>query len=316
MAAFCPPSGLKETTITGCAFALKRLHLTYPTSSCTSGEGWEADAIGELCIALAHRWEGARPFVILTGYFDESGTHGGDVALMGGMVGEARGWRKFEKRAGKLFRKFKVDVFHNTDLWRGDKSFAGWSVDKKIEFLDELAHIANETVLHGFVSVLKYDDYKFYEGLAWPKGTRKDSMYTLLFRACLAATVGQVARLPNWYDKEPSLNIVLESGHRNAPDVVRLYDYMSKKTENGKAFAGLTFKDKKTCLPLAAADMLAYGAYRQETNAKPKGIARKPTKSEASYRGNFFRIGIDRERLEMLNEQAKSLAKQDALAKP
>lgn len=274
--------------------------------------GWEADSIGGLCIALAHWWEPERPFVILTGYFDESGTHGGDVALMGGMVADARGWRKFEKRAAKVFRRFRVQVFHNTDLWRGDKEYAGWSVDRKIEFLDELAHIANETVSSGFVSVLKYEDYKFYEGLDWSKGARKDSMYAILFRACLSATIGNVAKMPNWHNKEPALHIVLESGHRNAPDVVRLYDDMSKRTGNSRALAGLTFKDKKTCVPLAAADMLAYGAYRQETKAKPKGIARKPTKSEASYRGNFYRIPIDRERLQGLNEQAIMLARKDA----
>jgi hypothetical protein len=40
----------------------------------------------------------------LTGYFDESGTHAGsELMLMAGFVGDARQWRKFEKRAGKLF---------------------------------------------------------------------------------------------------------------------------------------------------------------------------------------------------------------------
>jgi hypothetical protein len=45
-------------------------------------------------------------------YFDESGTHGGSVLSgMAGFVGNARQWRKFEKRAGKLFSRSRVDVF-------------------------------------------------------------------------------------------------------------------------------------------------------------------------------------------------------------
>jgi hypothetical protein len=38
-----------------------------------------SDFVGELCIALAHRWEPERLFMALayTGYLDESGTHEG-----------------------------------------------------------------------------------------------------------------------------------------------------------------------------------------------------------------------------------------------
>jgi hypothetical protein len=57
---------------------------------------------GKLCVALAHRWEPDRQFMILTSYLDESGTHGGDVTIMAGFLADARQWRKFEKRTTKL----------------------------------------------------------------------------------------------------------------------------------------------------------------------------------------------------------------------
>jgi hypothetical protein len=92
-------------------------------------------------------------FMVLTGYFDESGTHAGsELTLMAGFVGDARQWRKFEKRAGKLFGRFRVDIFHAVDVRRSDKDFAGWSVDRKIEFFDEFQHIINETLQRGFAS--------------------------------------------------------------------------------------------------------------------------------------------------------------------
>ena len=56
--------------------------------------GW----IGKLCIALAHRWEPERQFLILTSYLEESGTHGGALSVMAGFLADARQWRKFEKR--------------------------------------------------------------------------------------------------------------------------------------------------------------------------------------------------------------------------
>jgi hypothetical protein len=77
--------------------------------------------------------------MVLTAYFDESGTHAGsELSVMAGFLGNARQWRKLEKRSAKLFDRYKVDVFHTIDVRRSDKDFEGWKVDRKIEFLDVL----------------------------------------------------------------------------------------------------------------------------------------------------------------------------------
>ena len=60
--------------------------------------------------------------MIFTAYFDESGTHAGaELTGMAGFLGDRRQWQKFEKRAGKLFKRFRVDVFHAIDVRRSDK---------------------------------------------------------------------------------------------------------------------------------------------------------------------------------------------------
>jgi hypothetical protein len=88
--------------------------------------------------------------MILTAYFDESGTHAGaEISAMAGFLGDARQWRKFEKRVTKLFKRFRVDVFHTIDVRRSDKDFDGWTVDRKIEFLDEFQHVINDTLESG-----------------------------------------------------------------------------------------------------------------------------------------------------------------------
>jgi hypothetical protein len=52
----------------------------------------------------------------------------------------------------------------------------------------------------------------------------------------------------------------LESGHKNAGDVIRLYDFFKKRlgSATNRSLAGLIFEDKADCLPLAAADLFAY----------------------------------------------------------
>jgi hypothetical protein len=269
------------------------------------------DFVGDLCIALAHRWEPERQFMILTSYLDESGTHGGDVTIMAGFLADARQWRSFEKRTTKLFARFHVDIFHTIDVKRSDEDFEGWTVDRKIEFLDEFQHIINETTEMGYSAILLEKDYRYYLSLPWPRKARKDARYTLLFRACMADAIDGISsndRLK--YQTESRLNVVLEIGGPNSGDALRLYNFFKKRLggENNRVLAGLTFEAKGDCLPLAAADLFAYSVHREETGGKFIGIPKKPTKSDKSYRGHLHRIPLTRDILDGLHAQAIEIA--------
>jgi hypothetical protein len=244
--------------------------------------------------------------MILTGFFDESGTHAASpISAMAGFIGDSRQWRKFEKRIGKLFYRFRVNVFHTIDVRRSDADFKGWKVDRKIQFLDEFQHVINETLETGVAAFISNEDYAYYRGLNWPKGSRRDSKYALLFRACLSQTIDSALSVERWRDgKEPGLQVVLEDGHKNSEDAVRVYNWAKGRLGQSGALSGLTFDNKKTSLPLAAADLFAYSAWGQEVGQRPIGVPKNPTKSEASYRGNMFRIILNRDSLDSLHEQA------------
>ena len=199
-----------------------------------------------------------------------------------------------------LDKRFRVDVFHAIDVRRSDKDFASWSVDRKIEFFDEFQHVINETLESGVAGFLRHEDYRYYYGLNWPKKTRRDSKYAILFRACGAQMIDTVRKMPLGHKSR--LRVVLESGHKNAGDVMRVYNWAQSR-QTSPMLASLTFGDKKTCLPLAAADLFAYSARGLETGQKPIGTAKKPIKSQTSYRGNMFKIMLTRDKLDDLREQ-------------
>ena len=226
---------------------------------------------------------------------------------MAGFLGTERQWRKFEKRVTKLFNRFRVDVFHTVDVRRSDKDFEGWSVDRKIEFLDEFQHIINDTLELGVASIIKSEDYDYYRNLSWGK-VRRDLKYTILFRACLSQVIDYIGWLGrDRLAAEPRLRIVLEAGHSNAGDALRVYDWARRRVGPAKALAGLEFGEKRGCLPLAAADLFAYTAWGKEVGQKPIGISRKVTKADGSYRGNYFKIELDRGVLYELFQQAIAL---------
>ena len=220
---------------------------------------------------------------------------------MAGFVGDKPQWAKFEKRVGKLFDRYKVGTFHTIDVRRTKADFKGWPVDRKIEFLDEFQHIINETMLGGVAAFIHREDYDYYSGLAWPKGTRKDSEYGILFRACLSQTIDTIGHLPVM--RVPRMKVVLEDGHANREDAVRIYNWAAGRIGQHRALSGLDVADK-TCLPLAAADLFAYSAWGAEVGQKPIGTPKGPTKSDASYRGNVYKVVLVRDSLDSLHEQA------------
>jgi hypothetical protein len=197
-------------------------------------------------------------------------------------------------------------MFHAIDVRRGHGDFKGWTVDRKLEFLDDFQQIINDTVESGVAAFIRDEDYKYYVGLNWPAKSRWDSKYTIMFRACLAQivdTIGHIQQL-----KEPRLHVVLEDGHRNAEDAVRNYNWVRDRLPNHRALAGLTFGNKRECLPLAAADNFAYAAWSDKSGQKPIGILKRPSKSNPSYRGNAFWIDLNRDSLDSLHEQAIQIA--------
>jgi hypothetical protein len=264
-----------------------------------------SDFIGELCIALAHRWEPERRFMVFTGCFDESGTHAGSsVSTVAGYIGEARQWRKYEKRTAKLFKRYGVKVFHAIDVRRGHDDFKGWTVDRKLEFLDDFQHIINETLESGVAAFIREEDYKYYLGLNWPRKARWGSKYTIMFRACFAHAVDIVGHIENI--KEPRLHVAIEDGHDNVEDARRSYNWVRDRLPS-RALAGLTLGDKSE-LPLAAADNFAHNAWGDKVGQKPIGILKRPSKADPAYCGNAVWIDLNRDTLNSLHEQAIQIA--------
>jgi hypothetical protein len=236
--------------------------------------------------------------VIITAYFDESGTHkDAPLSVMAGYVGDEQQWQDFNERVGDLFAEFGVRQFHLVDLKHSDGDFAGWSIDQKIQFTDELQHIANETLESGVTTFLGEEAYqKHYCSLDWPRKAQRDTKYCILFRACMHFTLDAVQHTERWA-LLTELRVVLEDGHKHAGDVERFYNSERRQYEGESVtLAPLRFANKD-CLPIASADLIAGSALRLWTGGKPIGAAKRSTKADVSYRGNLWRVLIEREQL-------------------
>lgn len=246
--------------------------LGLPISSPVLRESDEIGFVRQLCTALAHRWEPERLFVILTAYFDESGTHGGNgtpenpasrTIVMAGMMGTAAQWVRFEAAYSNLRRTYGFDVLHMLDFKKVQKKFAGWDDHKRVAFLRDFGAIIEAgQLMEGVTFRLDREDYRFQYIADRPRKPRLDTEYGLCFRNCLLHLLVEAERRlghdARW-DKT-KLHVVLESGHEHGGDAIRVFN--ESKDEFAKAgnntLATITFAGKKECAPLAVGDFLAY----------------------------------------------------------
>ena len=217
-----------------------------------------SDFIGELCVALRHRWKPNELFVIFTGYFDESDTHGSAPNVtIGAFLGHALQWRRFEKRLLKLQRKYGFRVFHSKKFKARRGEFEGWPENKCISLISDLTDLVEHKLTMGLTLSLDHGRFMSeYRSAPIPKKMSLDSQYGACFRGCLAHLLNFLEARGN----QDRLNIVFEGGHPNVGDCARIFYDLKKRWARAGAdvLGSFAIDDKDSCPPLMVADMLAH----------------------------------------------------------
>lgn len=178
--------------------------------------------IRELCIALEHRWKPEELFVLFTAYFDEADTHGGAPHMaMGALLGHAREWEMFGRRLRDIKRTEDFKIFHATKFKAGKGEFEGWSPEKSMRVVSDLATIIQKNLTEGVLINLPYQRYidEYRSGFK-PKGIALDSQYGVCFRGIMAHIVGVLQAT----GKRHKLHVVVERGHHNAKNTEHVFN--------------------------------------------------------------------------------------------
>jgi hypothetical protein len=199
--------------------------------------------------------------VIVTAYYDESGTHAGSPAtVLAGFVGETNDWVDFEIEWNKVLKAFGLTHVHAKQLYHRQGQHKNWSWAKVEELQAAMLYLLQERK-HMFASktVLREDEYKmFYYGGGPEKRERLDTRYGLCFRSLLYF-VPQMQRLSGAH----SINFVLEAGHKNAGDALRIYKEVrqDKNLPWRDILGSFSVGQKQDSAALQAADFLAYMSF-------------------------------------------------------
>jgi hypothetical protein len=252
-----------------------------------------ADCIRDLCLALAHRVEPERLFVILTSYFDESGTHGDSpVTIMAAVMGNVKQWSSFQSELEGLKKRYGFSIFHTKEFKARSGEFSSWHPDKCQSLVHDLYKLTSGLLMHATVASLSNAEYKqYYRKKDNHPKLQLDSRYGLCFRACLLYQMFEAVRRLSHHKRfnETKLNVVVESGHKNAGAVVNVFAEEQKRLRalGVNLLDAITFKEKVECDPLMVADFLAYSTYMRED----KGLS-PPQDDDSRFPGPREKAGL------------------------
>jgi hypothetical protein len=125
----------------------------------------------------------------------------------------------------------------------------------------EFVNLLEKHVPYGVVASLTPSDYRtIYKADGTPRKLRQDTEYGLCLRICLLAALRFIS---DKHDGWP-LTFVLEKGHQNKEDAIRVFHDVKGglPRELEGALGAIDFESKETCIPLASADALANLNYR------------------------------------------------------
>lgn len=234
-------------------------------------------SLGEVCAAIECRCDPGSLFMILTAYLDESGTHAGSPAMvMAAMLGSSQQWQKFEAELGGMRKKYRFNIFHGKDLKARRGEFLGWDDHKCLSLVSDLSEAIGHLLMEGAIFTLDMKQYEEeYRQPSFPKMSL-DSAYGLSFRVCIHHLVDEIIRRLGHHKKfeQTKLNVVLEHGHKNSGDALRIFGDIKKSMilSGNKLLGPCKLAKKEEALPLMVSDFLAYTTYQEHIKATPQTV--------------------------------------------
>jgi hypothetical protein len=201
-------------------------------------------------------------------YLDESDTHGAAPnIIMGGFLGHAYQWSRFEKKLAAIQAQYGFRVFHATEFAAKTGEFRGWIDDKCLALVHDLTELVRRNLTEGFTIDLPHAAFADYQATELPHGMRAETQYAL----CMRGAVAHLLDVLQSYGPSTRLDVVLEEGHKNSGDARRVFEDIRKILgEFGDTLLGdFTTVRKPDAIPLMVADFMAftYGKMRSSGTA-------------------------------------------------
>jgi hypothetical protein len=208
--------------------------------------------------AVSGHWDPDAPFMLFTGYIDESDTHQRTPNItMSAMLSTAGRWERCDRAYARLRQRFGFSVFHATEFRALQGEFANWSEQMCVSLLEGMGKLTFNHLTECFVIHCKHSVYKEHFLDKKPPRMHRISQYGICFSVAMDAMIRRLLR----EGIQHKLSIIVEQGHRNAAETGQLFKELKQRLDDKGADILLphTLASKKEIPVLGLADITAHG---------------------------------------------------------
>jgi uncharacterized protein DUF3800 len=202
--------------------------------------------------------------MLLQGYFDDSGSHGGEgLYVLGGFLAPSVSWPRFNAEwRGVLKKDPAIVYFKMSEAISLRGQFDRWPSPLRDQKVFELAEVAERWAVARISAMVWKEDFDAHIKGASP-WRELDNPYFLLFNQIIVLTVGYILELgKRALDmSNAKVEFVFDEQGVLGRDAVGWWDVLKQALEPEKAqLLGIPpeFGSDKRLLPLQAADLLAW----------------------------------------------------------
>lgn len=252
--------------------------------------------------------------LMLTAYFDDSGTHASSaIVLIAGVYGHPNQFEYLSNLWGEHLRapcpgKLAISKFHMTECQAGEGEFFGWKRIEREYLSSELTEAMIKTGIRGYCSAVDRRSWdKYVQGeLRRASGDAE----TICIISTFTGMVRQAALSAPGHD----LTLIFDDRPQKKHNIERIYD-VYKASANAVPhpadIVSVGFASSKKTVPLQAADLFAWECYQDTLDALNGKDDKNPPKRKALERllatGRFYLTFCDEVRTKRLSEQKHDL---------
>jgi len=205
---------------------------------------------------------------MLVCYLDDSGATDKNVpfASIGGYISYKPAWDAFEPKARVYLAAENVSCVHAREFYSNDGEFRGWTVNRRIEFLEGLFEIFRPHVQLGIShSCLKaaHAARKADTGLGKNQSPLGFAFVAVLNDVVDDPELGRDARFDG-------IEFVLEDGNHNNTGIIKSYANI-KRLHKADFLKEIRVVGKRDCVAVQMADLMAFFSRRQACQMETKG---------------------------------------------
>jgi hypothetical protein len=185
--------------------------------------------------------------------------------VLGGFVGASEAWADFEREWRKILVKHDLRYIRAKQLFHRQGPYRHWEKKRIRHLWADLLYVLQEQKGLSVSKMVLHNDVYYRSYVSDGPHSRRERLDTK-YALCVRCAMHLLPKLYHRQGEGRIVNFILEAGHRNAGDALRVFSDIKKQNSYAwtESVGAMSFGSKEDFPALQASDLISYWFYKTE----------------------------------------------------